>query len=128
MASSDNLSKVQFWDMDQVGQLNSGNRQGMTVSEEYENRHTPEGRANDERRASAKGFRNADEYRSHLKNHMAEHGLVNPPTYRDDGDGNTLTSGFHRYAAARDLGWKQLPIRPWAGGDSQTSKPVKGFS
>lgn len=130
MAASDNLSRTQFWPMEKVGQLQSGNVRGMTVEQEYQHRKAgthPDIAANDSLRAERKGFGSASEYLGSLANHIASNGLVNGGTHRDDGDGSMLTSGAHRYTALRDLGWKNMPMREWDGGDSVQNQPVNGW-
>lgn len=124
MTASDHLG-VQFWPIEKVGALRSGNHRGMTLEQEHAARSAPgEVRDYENRRAQHHGFADADEHLGALKTHIAASGIANPPTYRDDGDGDMMTSGAHRYMAARELGWKTLPVKPW---DGSGTKPVEGW-
>lgn len=91
-----------------IGRLQSGNEQGMTVAQEYRQKEVL-GRysANDYERAKQAGFGSPRDYQASITSHIAQHGIINPARYSY----GTLDEGYHRYAAARQLGMSTMPAR-----------------
>jgi ParB family chromosome partitioning protein len=46
-----------------------------------------------------------------LKESLATHGLLQPVVVRPTGDGYQLIAGERRYRAAKEVGWKEIPVR-----------------
>jgi len=93
-----------------VGRLRSGNRPGMTVAAEYHQKEIL-GRysANDHAVARAAGYKHPRDYQAYLTRHIGEHGIINPPQWTTSD--KTLSEGYHRYAAMRQLGRRTMPVR-----------------
>lgn len=92
-----------------LGGLQSGNRPGMTVAQEYREKeirgnYSPQ----DFAVAKAAGFSHPRDYQSHLTEHIRKNGLINAPqVYTED---KMLGEGYHRYAALRKLGIKRTRV------------------
>ena len=96
------------WPLSRVGALQSGNEPGMTVEQEYQSKevggnYTP----NDHERAKRAGFGHPRDYQADITRHVAEHGIINAA----QASGGTLDEGYHRYAAARQLNHKTMPVQ-----------------
>jgi hypothetical protein len=99
--------------LDRIGRLQSGNEQGMTVAQEYRQKEVL-GRysASDWARANvgrAAGERHPRDYQASITAHVKEHGQVNPGHV----SGGALDEGYHRYAAARQLGHATMRVRKY---------------
>jgi hypothetical protein len=140
MAATDHLSGAQFMPIEKVGQMRSGNFPGMTVEEEYQARMRGEApqRQNDDARARHHGFRDASDYQAAITGSIRTRGMVNAPEFRHDQVWNddredydrtgtqTMTTGHHRYTAARNLGWTHLPVKE-QGPYGSDNRPVPGW-
>jgi hypothetical protein len=96
------------WPLSRVGALQSGNEPGITVEQEYQRkevggRYSP----NDHEVAGRAGFAHPRDYQADITRHVAEHGIINAARV----SGGTLDEGYHRYAAARQLGHKKMPVQ-----------------
>lgn len=96
------------WPLARVGRLRSGNEPGMTVAQEYQ-RKAVRGlySVNDWERARRAGFAHPRDHQRDITEHIRQHGIVNPA----QADYGTLSEGFHRYVAARQLGLRTLPVK-----------------
>ncbi len=98
------------WSMTRVGRLNSGNRPGMTVAQEYREKEILGNySANDQAVARAAGYKDARSYQEALTKDIGERGLLNPVYYSETD--HYLSEGYHRYAAMRQLGRRTIPVR-----------------
>ena len=131
------MLNTQQFSVDEIGNWASGNMPGYTVAQEYDARFTGANPAEDEH-AQYYGYRNARDYQGHLNMHVAEHGIRTPLTYSPPGtpdlatgeplETHALENGYHRYAAARDLGIKHLnaqELGPYTG--PRPNKKVPGW-
>ena len=100
MSAEDNLSPIQFMDIDKVGRLWSGDQdfKGRKVHELDET----EVSAHDDGGYDDPTKSNYQE----LEAHVAQHGVQEPLVV----SGRTLLDGHHRYTAAKKLGIKKLPV------------------
>jgi hypothetical protein len=98
----------QSWPLSRVGRLTSGNEQGLTVAQEYHRkeilgRYSP----TDRERARQAGFEHPRDYQRHITEDIRRRGMINPvrASY------GALDEGYHRYAAMRQLGRRQIKVR-----------------
>ena len=115
MAATDHLG--QQWSVEDVGRLQSANRPGMTVAEEYDAKSRGDYANSDHEHARYYGFRDAGHYQAELDRHVTAHGIRNPsywsPGEEDLGEdpaNKHLVNGFHRYASARNVGLRAMPV------------------
>jgi L-asparaginase II len=102
--------EVQTRSLAWVGRLQSGNRPGMTVAQEYHQKETlGKYSTNDHAVARMAGHKNARDYQAALTRDIGARGLINPPQYT--ANDRTLSEGYHRYAAMRQLGRRTMPVR-----------------
>lgn len=129
------MLNTQQFSVDEVGGWKSGNIPGFTVAQEYESRYTGANPYEDEH-AQYYGYRDARHYQESLNDHIKQHGLRTPVKYSPPGTpdlatGETLDvplmeNGYHRYAAARDLGMEYLNAQQ-LGPKSEPNKRVPGW-
>lgn len=120
MSATDHLNQTQFRPIEEIGKLRSQYYSGtgtepMTVEQAYQAGEHLHDVADPATGMEVTG----EEYMGKLRSHMAASGLQNPVNYGP----NDLMDGHHRYAAARDLGWTQIPAKPWSRGDSYRRDP-----
>jgi len=96
------------WPLSRVGKLQSGNEPGMTVEQEYQRKEV-QGKysKNDFERAKRAGFRHPRDYQASITSHVAEHGILSAAA----ASYGALDEGYHRYAAARQLGLQSMPVQ-----------------
>lgn len=93
-----------------VGKLKSGNIPGLTVEQEYHRKEVlGKYTANDYAVAKAAGHKHPRDYQAELTKHIAANGIINAPQV-DTAD-KTLSEGYHRYAAMRQLKQSSIPVR-----------------
>ena len=106
--SSGVKSRAANWSLARVGRLASGNRQGMTVEQEYQAKEVRgEYSAQDFAVARQAGFAHPRDYQASITRDIAARGQVNPARVSE----GALDEGFHRYAAARQLGKRSMAVR-----------------
>jgi hypothetical protein len=96
------------WPLSRVGRLQSGNEQGLTVEQEYQRKEV-QGKysKNDFERAKRAGFSHPRDYQASITSHVAEHGILSAAA----ASYGALDEGYHRYAAARQLGLQSMPVQ-----------------
>lgn len=97
------------WSLARVGRLQSGNEPGLTVAQEYHQKEVlGKYSENDYARAGAAGPR---EYQRQITESVRKNGILNPAQVNAWTETkNGLSEGYHRYAAARQLGFKTMPV------------------
>ena len=96
------------WPLSRVGALQSGNTPGMTVEQEYQSKEIGGNySANDHEVARRAGFAHSRDYQADITRNVAQNGIINAARV----SAGTLDEGYHRYAAARQLGHKTMPVR-----------------
>jgi hypothetical protein len=102
------------WPLDKVGKLQSGNEPGMTVEQEYQRKEVQGSYSpNDFENAKAAGRKHPRDYQAGITQHIDEHGIINAAQTSY----GVLDEGYHRYAAARQLGHKSMPVRDYTTDD-----------
>jgi hypothetical protein len=82
----------------------------MTVAQEYRKKEiNGDYSANDRERARAAGFASPRAYQASITDHIRQHGIINSA----QASYGTLDEGYHRYAAMRQLGAKNMPVRTY---------------
>jgi hypothetical protein len=100
MSAADNLNKVQFMHIGDVGRLRSSNSPGKSVAE-WDNTYRS-------KQESEPGF--SSDY-SALDKDVEEHGITYPLTVNHNPDGSkVLGEGHHRYSAARRANQLTVPV------------------
>lgn len=134
MSASDHLN-VHQWPVEEVGKLRSGNRPGLSVDEEYAAYSRGDYTDADHEHAQVYGFRDAGHYQDALDQHIASHGLRTPsywgPGEKDlgeDPNDRVLVNGAHRYASARNLGLRTMPVARYPKGQTAKQPRVPGWT
>lgn len=98
------------WPLSRVGALRSGNERDMTVEQEYQRKEV-QGKysKNDFERARVYGQHPRD-YQAGITAHIRQHGIINAA----QASYGVLDEGYHRYAAARQLGLQSMPVQEGA--------------
>lgn len=100
------------WSLARVGRLMSGNEPGLTVAQEFHQKevlgkYSP----NDYERARQAGASSPREYQRRITESVREKGILSPARVNSWTETkNGLSEGYHRYAAARQLGMKTMPV------------------
>lgn len=96
------------WPLSRVGKLQSGNERDMTVEQEYQSKeiggnYSP----NDFERAKRAGFGHPRDYQADITASVKAKGILSAAR----ASFGALDEGYHRYAAARQLGLQSMPVQ-----------------
>jgi hypothetical protein len=102
---------VQNWSLAKVGALASGNVPGLTVEQEYQMKEVNGQYTAQDRAVAAQYGQTPAQYQAHITADIAKKGILSPARVDEwTATRNGLSEGYHRYAAARKLGRKTMPV------------------